>query len=107
MPSILDFGRFFFHAALGEKVKSTVSIVTPSRCCPSAELAVCRSTARATVATRDQPNMRAREDLGFIMGWFAKPLPQPSFHVLIGAPKRKRFAGLEPTIWHHDSRADR
>jgi hypothetical protein len=23
MPSILDFGRFFFHAALKEKVKST------------------------------------------------------------------------------------
>jgi hypothetical protein len=74
---------------------------------PFAEQAPCRSTARATVATRDQRNMRAREDLRFIMGWFAKPLLQPSFHVLIGAPKRKRFAGLEPTIWHHDSRADR
>jgi hypothetical protein len=51
--------------------------------------------------------MRAREDLVFIMGWFAKPLLHPTFHVLIGAPKRKRFAGLEPTIWHYDSRADR
>ena len=73
-------------------------------CHPFAMLPFCRASSLPLHGSRNSCNSRSAEHgcaggFGFIMGWFAKPLLQPSFHVLIGAPKRKRFAGLEPTIW--------
>jgi hypothetical protein len=49
-------GRLFFHVALGEKVKSTVSIVTPSRCWP-----FCLASTSPLHRSRSNCNSRSAE----------------------------------------------
>src|SRR5258708_23466639 len=49
-------GRLFLHVALGEKVKSTVSIVTPSRCWP-----FCLASTSPLHRSRSNCNSRSAE----------------------------------------------